>query len=153
MTLPARVSLVTLGVADLERAIAFYAALGWERVGEEADVAFFRTAGPVLALWSTDRLAEDAHIEGTRGAFDGVALAINVESEAAVDDGLAAVVAAGATLLKPAERVFWGGYSGYFADPDGHAWEVAYNPGWPLDERGLPELSSPPGDTEPATRT
>jgi catechol 2,3-dioxygenase-like lactoylglutathione lyase family enzyme len=140
MGLPARVTLVTLGVADLPRAIAFYEALGWERVGDEPDVAFFRTAGPVLALWSTDNLAEDARIAGARGSFDGVALAINLESEVAVDDGLATAVAAGATLLKPAERVFWGGYSGYFADPDGHAWEVAYNPGWPLDERGLPQL-------------
>jgi catechol 2,3-dioxygenase-like lactoylglutathione lyase family enzyme len=141
MSLPARVTLVTLGVTDLARAIAFYEGLGWERVGDEEEVAFFRTAGPVLALWSTANLAEDARVDGTRGAFDGVALAVNVESEAAVDDGLAAAVAAGAALLKPAERVFWGGYSGYFSDPDGHVWEVAYNPGWPLDDRGLPKLS------------
>jgi len=141
VSLPPRVSLVTLGVEDLARAIAFYTALGWERVGEEDAVAFFRTAGPVLALWSTESLADDAQVDGTRGPFDGIALAINVESEAAVDEGLAVAVAAGATLLKVAERVFWGGYSGYFADPDGHAWEVAYNPGWSLDERGLPQLS------------
>ncbi|HEY7105488.1 MAG TPA: VOC family protein [Acidimicrobiia bacterium] len=140
MSLPARVTLVTLGVADLERAIAFYAALGWERVGDDEGVAFFRTAGPVLALWPTEHLADDAHVDGTRGAFDGVALAVNVDSEAAVDGGLAAAVAAGGALLKPAERVFWGGYSGYFGDPDGHVWEVAYNPGWSLDERGLVRL-------------
>jgi catechol 2,3-dioxygenase-like lactoylglutathione lyase family enzyme len=140
MSLPARVTLVTLGVADLDRAIAFYVALGWERVGDDEGVAFFGTAGPVLALWSTENLADDAHVDGTRGAFDGVALAVNVDSEAAVDDGLAAAVAAGGTLLKPAERVFWGGYSGYFGDPDGHVWEVAHNPGWTLDDRGLVQL-------------
>jgi uncharacterized protein len=143
VTLPARVNLVTLGTRDLPRAVAFYTALGW-RVSEnwaEEDVAFFHTAGPVLAVWATDNLARDARIDGERGGFDGVALAINVESDDAVDAGLAAAVAAGATLLKPAERAEWGGYSGYFADPDGHAWEVAHNPGWSLDERGLVQLS------------
>jgi uncharacterized protein len=142
VTLPPRVNLVTLGTADLPRAVAFYTALGW-RVSENwatEDVAFFSTAGPVLAVWSTDNLARDAHIDGQRGSFDGVALAINLESEDAVDAGLEAAIAAGATLLKPGTRAEWGGYSGYFADPDGHAWEVAYNPGWTLDERGLVQL-------------
>jgi len=142
VTLPARVNLVTLGTTDLPRAVAFYSSLGW-RVSEnwaDEDVAFFYTAGPVLAVWATDNLARDAHIDGARGGFDGVTLSINLESPAAVDAGLAAAVAAGARLLKPATRAEWGGYSGYFADPDGHAWEVAHNPGWPLDERGLVEL-------------
>ena len=142
MTLPARVNLVTLGTTNLSRAVAFYTALGW-RVSEnwaDEDVAFFSTAGPVLAVWAADDLARDAHIDGERGSFDGVALAINVESDDAVDFGLEAAVAAGATLLKPATRAEWGGYSGYFADPDGHAWEVAHTPGWTLDERGLVQL-------------
>ncbi len=142
MTLPARVNLITLGVADLRHAVAFYEALGWRTSSSSVDgeVAFFHTEGPVLALWATTELARDANITAERGGFDGVGLSINLESPEAVDTGLGAAVAAGATLLKAGTRADWGGYSGYFADPDGHTWEVAYNPGWPLDERGLIEL-------------
>lgn len=142
MTLPARVNLVTLGVTDLRRAVAFYEALGWRKSDASVDgeVAFFHTEGPVLALWGTEELARDANVTAERGGFDGVAFSINLGSPGDVDAGLAAAVEAGATLLKAPTEADWGGYSGYFADPDGHAWEVAYNPGWPLDDRGLIEL-------------
>jgi catechol 2,3-dioxygenase-like lactoylglutathione lyase family enzyme len=138
--IPPRVSLVTLGVSDLERSGAFYGRLGWERVGDDDGVIFYRMAGAHLALWPLESLADDARVPADRSGFAGVSLAINLADEAEVDAALAVAAAAGATILKPAERVFWGGYSGYFADPDGFVWEVAYNPGWPLDEHGLPQL-------------
>ena len=97
----------------------------------------------VLALWGRAKLAEDAGIEDTKPGFSGVSLAHNARSEADVDAVLAEAVAAGGHLVHAARKVFWGGYSGYFADPDGHLWEVAYNPGWPLDTRGLIELPPP----------
>jgi len=137
---PARISLVTLGVSDLARAGAFYDRLGWERVGDPEGVIFYRMAGAHLALWPLESLAEDARVDADRTGFPGVSTAVNLAHEAAVDAALAIAAAAGATILKPAERVVWGGYSGYFADPGGHVWEVAYNPGWPLDDRGLPQL-------------
>ncbi|MGZ6899203.1 MAG: VOC family protein [Acidimicrobiia bacterium] len=140
MSVPGRVSLVTLGVSDLARSRAFYDALGWERVGDDEGVAFYRTAGAIVALFPLSDLAADAHVSPERSGFAGFSLAINVADDAGVDAALAAAAGAGATILKPAERVFWGGYSGYFADTDGFAWEVAHNPGWPLDERGLPQL-------------
>lgn len=143
MSLPARVSLVTLGVRDVRAATSFYEALGFERssASVEGAVTFFRTPGIVLAVWSRDELAADAHQSpGGSGGFAGVALAVNVESREAVDAALATARAAGASIPKPAQPTDWGGYSGYFADPDGHLWEVAHNPGWPLDERGLPQL-------------
>jgi len=138
MTLPPRINLVTLGVADLEASSAFYERLGWRRGarGGEAEVRFFALSGLVLALFSRQALADDAKVPNTPPGFGGIALAINLPSEAAVDDGLAAAAAAGARILKPAERTSWGGYSGYFADPDGHPWEVAYNPGFPLNADG-----------------
>lgn len=142
MGAPARVSLVTLGVADVARSTAFYEALGWPLSSSSVpgQVSFFRTAGGLLALFGADELAADAHLPSSDPpAFRGVTLAINCAHEAEVDATLAEALAVGATLLKPAERVFWGGYSGYFADPDGHAWEVAHNPGWPIgdDERPI----------------
>ena len=138
MTVPARISLVTLGVADLGRATAFYEALGWRRSSaSNEEVSFFATADGVLALYPFTALAADAGVEaGARPATGGVALAINVETEEAVDGVLADVVAAGATVTKRATRAAWGGYTGTFADPDGHLWEVAHNPGFALDERG-----------------
>ena len=142
MTVPARTSLVTLGVADVERAAAFYERLGWARSSASVagEVAFFPTSGAVVALWSAASLAADAHLPVEPPApFRGVALAINVESAEEVDRVLAVATGAGATLLKPGTRADWGGYSGYFADPDGNAWEVAHNPGWPL-ENGVPRL-------------
>ena len=145
MTIPARINLVTLGVADVEAAAAFYERLGWHRSSGSVPgvVAFFDLNGVVLGLFGAADLAADARVApGPAGAFRGQSLAINLPSEAEVDTALAAAEAAGATLLKPAERADWGGWSGYFADPDGHAWEVAYNAGFPLDDSGrvlLPE--------------
>ncbi len=131
-----RVSLVTLGVADLARSLRFYEALGWKRSNKDEGVAFFQTPGGVFALWSRGALAEDAGLTDSGAAFSGMALAYNARSKAEVDAVLAEAEAAGATILKPAEDVFWGGYSGYFADPDGHPWEVAWNPGWTIEADG-----------------
>jgi len=140
---PPRVSLVTLGVADVARATAFYEALGWalSSASVPGEVSFFSTAGGLLALWGTADLAEDAGLPpGQPGGFRGVSLAINVETEAAVDEALVAAVAAGGELIRPARTIEWGGYNGYFTDPDGHVWEVAYNPGWPIGDDGRPRL-------------
>ncbi|HEU0131463.1 MAG TPA: VOC family protein [Mycobacteriales bacterium] len=140
MTIPPYVSLVTLGVADVEAAAAFYERLGWRRSSASVpgDVAFFALNSLALALYGNADLAADAALpaDGPPPAFRGFALAINVADEAETDRVLAAAVEAGATLLKPATRAEWGGYSGYFADPDGNAWEVAVNPGWPLGDDG-----------------
>jgi hypothetical protein len=132
------ISLVTLGVSDIARARAFYERFGFKASSAENDsVAFFAAGGVVLALFGHDALAEDAHIEGGKPPeFRGVSLAHNVRSKEAVDAVIGQAVAAGARLVKAAENVFWGGYSGYFSDPDGHLWEVAYNPFFPLDEQG-----------------
>ncbi len=135
-----RVSVITLGVADLERSCSFYAALGWQRGNKDEGVVFFQIPGAVFALWSRAALAEEARLTDTGAAFGGIALAYNARSKEEVDAVLAEAKAAGATLLKPAEEVFWGGYSGYFADPDGHPWEVAWNPGWSLDAEGRVSL-------------
>jgi uncharacterized protein len=136
-----RVSLITLGVADLDRARRFYEALGWRRGNRDEGVVFFQIPGAVFALWSRAALAADARVTDTGASFGGIVLAYNARSKAEVDAVLAEAFAAGATILKPAEEVFWGGYSGYFADPDGHVWEVAWNPGWSLDEMGRVSLS------------
>lgn len=138
MTVPARISIVTLGVHDLSRSIGFYEALGWERSSASNDeICWFHTADSALGLFPREQLAEDARLPAEpRARFGGITLAINVENESAVDEALAAAEAAGGTILKPAERPDWGGYSGYFADPDGHPWEVAYNPFFELDEQG-----------------
>ena len=138
---PARISLVTLGVSDLDRSRAFYDSLGFPRVGETEGVAFYRTGGAILSLFPVESLAEDAHVSSERSGFRAMSLAINLASEAEVDAAFAHVASLGAVILKPAEHVFWGGYSGYFADPDGHMWELAFNPHWPLDDQGLPKLA------------
>ena len=144
MAVPARISLVTLGVADVAAATSFYEALGWVRspASVEGEVSFFRTAGAILALWGGPDLAADAGITtGPRsGEFRGVALAVNCADRAEVDEAIATAVAAGGKLRKPATATDWGGYSGYVADPDGHLIEIAHNPGWPLDDDGLPIL-------------
>ena len=141
MGVAARVSVVTLGVADVPRARSFYQALGWPLSGAPEDgVAFFKTAGSRLALYSREALAEEAGRTPAPPGASGVVLAINLESRELVDEALAAAEEAGGTLLRPAQERFWGGYSGYFADPDGHAWEVAHNPFWALAADGLPEL-------------
>ena len=138
MSVPARLSIVTLGVDDLERSKTFYEALGWEVAGSVGDeICWFRAAGSYLGLFGREALATDAGLRSEpRADFGGITLAINVESEEAVTSAFAAAVIAGARILKPATRTDWGGYSGYFADPDGHPWEVAYNPTFPIGEDG-----------------
>jgi len=131
-----RISLITLGVDDLARARRFYEeGLGWQPKDAPEGVVFYQLPGIALALFGRADLAEDAH-HAVDGRFSGISIAINQRSEADVDAVLAQAVAAGATILKPAERVFWGGYSGYFADPDGHVWEVALNPQWTINDDG-----------------
>ena len=138
--LPARLSIVTLGVADLARSIAFYEARGWEPRSSSVPgvIAWFGLGGTYLGLFPRADLALDAGIAdpGPVTRFGGVTLAINVESDAAVEAALATTEAAGATILKPAEMAIFGGLSGYFADPDGPPWEVAHNPDFPLDADG-----------------
>ena len=142
--LPQRLTMVTLGVSDVRASRAFYESLGFRSANFDSDsVAFFDMNGVVLGLYGEKELAEDATVSGDRQGFRGVALALNLESEAAVNKALAHATANGAELKKPAEKVFWGGYSGYFADPDGHLWEVAYNPGFALDENGHMQLPPP----------
>ena len=141
-----RLSLVTLGVADIARARAFYEALGFKASNaSQESVTFFDAGGVVLGLFGRSALAEDAKVSDSQPGFSGVALAHNARSEADVDAVLREAVAAGAKLLKPGQKVFWGGYAGYFADPDGHLWEVAYNPFFPLDAAGRIELRPPAG--------
>ena len=132
-----RFSLVTLGVSDLARSRAFYEqGLGWTRANPQDEVAFYQLPGVILALWSRAELAADAGITDTGATFGGIALAINTRSRDEVDDILAAAVTAGGSVLRVAEETPWGGYNGYFADVDGHAWEAAHNPAWHLDEAG-----------------
>jgi catechol 2,3-dioxygenase-like lactoylglutathione lyase family enzyme len=130
-----RLSLVTLGVSDLERARAFYEALGWTAGDPAADVVFFQAGGMVLALWNRDRLAKDSGVQDG-GGWGGVTLAHNVRSPEEVDAVIAQAQEAGATIARAGAPTFWGGYSGVFVDPDGHPWEVAHNPYWPLTEDG-----------------
>ena len=137
MAVPARISIVTLGVEDVGRSARFYEALGWQRCSSSMDdIAWFRTAETYLGIFGWHDLAEDAQlIEPTRGSFGGISLAINVETAEMVDAALDEAVAAGATLLKPGTDLPFG-YGGYFADPDGHAWEVCYNPSFPIGPDG-----------------
>ena len=137
MTIPARLSIVTLGVADVARAEAFYRQLGWERCASSMiEIAWFRTADTYLGLFGLTDLAEDARVEdATRRGFGGITLAINVESREMVDASLNAAEAAGGTIMKPGTDLPFG-YGGYFADPDGYPWEVCYNPGFPIGEDG-----------------
>jgi uncharacterized protein len=135
-----RISLITLGVADVARARAFYEALGWRRGGPDLEeVAFFQCGGMVLGLWSRTALAADSMRED-RGGWGGVTLAHNVRSPEEVDAVIAEAVAAGATIGRLGAPTDWGGYSGVFHDPDGHPWEVAHNPGWPLADDGSVRL-------------
>ena len=135
-----RVSLVTLGVADLARARTFYEVLGWTTgAAPDDDVVFFQAGGMVLALWSRERLAEDSGVEDS-GGWGGVTLAHNVDGPEAVDRVIEEARAGGATITREPAATFWGGYSGAFADPDGHPWEVAHNPHWTLAEDGSVRL-------------
>jgi catechol 2,3-dioxygenase-like lactoylglutathione lyase family enzyme len=132
-----RLSLVTLGVADIARAVGFYAALGWEPDNDwrAQGVAFFQCGGMAVALWDREQLAGDSTVSDP-GGWGGVTLAYNVRSPEEVDAVIAEAEAAGATSGRPGAETFWGGYSGVFVDPDGHPWEVAHNPHWTLDPDG-----------------
>ena len=143
-----RISLVTLGVDDLDRSQAFYEALGWSGQRVEGTV-FFQAGGSGVVLWGRDQLADDAGVAATvdtaNGQFGGIALAHNVRSSGEVDEILATAEAAGAVITAPAATTFYGGYAGYFTDPDGHAWEIAHNPGFTLDDDGnliLPDFGA-----------
>lgn len=131
-----RLSLVTLGVADLARARSFYEALGWKsRAQPDDDVVFFQAGGTILALWGRAELAADSGVQDP-GGWGGVTLAHNVRSPAEVDQVIAEAESAGATIVRHGAPTFWGGYSGVFLDPEGHPWEVAHNPHWTLREDG-----------------
>ncbi|PYC74043.1 glyoxalase [Streptomyces tateyamensis] len=140
--MPARISIVTLGVADLDVSSAFYAALGWQRsTASSPEIVWFRTADSALGLFPADELAADAGLPpGGEPAFRGVTLAVNLESPQAVDAALAVAVAAGGGIVKPPAATEWGGYSGYFQDPDGHLWELAHNPFFAFTEQGQLDL-------------
>ncbi len=137
-----RLSLVTLGVRDLERARRFYEALGWKSgAAPDDDVVFFQAGCMIVALWGREQLAEDTVVEDS-GGWGGITLAYNARSPAEVDAVLAEAEAAGAKLARPGAETFWGGYSGLFVDPEGHPWEVAHNPHWTLEEDGAVRLSA-----------
>lgn len=136
-----RLTLITLGVRDLERSTAFFERLGWRRSMRGAEgVAFFQCGGMAVGLYPREALAADAGVSAEGAGFEGIALAHNTRTRDEVDAVLAEVAAAGAEIVKPAEEAFWGGYSGYFRDLDGHLWEVAWNPGFALDETGAVTL-------------
>lgn len=136
-----RLSVVTLGVADLARSRRFYEeGLGWRRGNESDEVVFYQIGGAVLALFPRRALAEDAHLAAEGSGFGGITLAYNARDREEVDAVLAEAAAAGAKILKPAQDVGWGGYAGYFADPDGYPWEVAWNPHWTLSKDGSVKL-------------
>ena len=137
-----RLSLVTLGVADLARARAFYEALGWvSGAAPDDDVVFFQTGGMIVALWGRKQLAEDTVVEDS-GGWGGVTLAYNARSPADVDVVLDEARHAGARIAREGAGTFWGGYSGVFVDPDGHPWEVAHNPHWTIEDDGSVLLAS-----------
>jgi len=135
-----RVSLVTLGYTDFERARRFYAALGWTGESPDGEVVFIQAGGMVVGLWDRAKLAEDSAVVDT-GGWGGISLAHNVRSPEEVDAVLAEAEAAGATIGRPGAATEWGGYSGLFLDPDGHAWEIAHNPGWTIADDGSISLT------------
>jgi predicted lactoylglutathione lyase len=132
-----RLSLITLGVADVRASRAFYERMGWKASSAGGDdVAFFQLGGVVLSVYGREHLARDAGLPPEGSGFGGIALAHNVRSKGEVDALLTEAEKAGGRVISKAEDKFWGGYSGYFADPDGHPWEVAWNPGFTLTEDG-----------------
>ncbi len=138
-----RVSLVTLAVRDVERSTAFYQALGWHlsSASVAGDVSFFNTEGGLLAIWGHQALADDADLPaGPVPAYRGASYAVNLESRELVDELLRLATAAGGMVARAAQETEWGGYNGYFLDPDGHLWEVALNPGWPIGPDGRSQL-------------
>ncbi|WP_411824534.1 VOC family protein [Leptospira sp. 'Mane'] len=137
-----KLNLITLGVSDLQRSLQFYEqGLGWKKSSaSQESVAFFQLNGLVLSLFSRESLAEDAHLSPEGTGFPGITIAYNASSEKEVDEVIEKVRSLGAKILKTPQKVFWGGYSAYFADPDGHIFEVAHNPFFPLNEKGEVEL-------------
>jgi predicted lactoylglutathione lyase len=141
---PQRVSLITLGVGDLSRSRAFYAALGWTPVSSPPEIAFYQMDGMALGLFGLDDLAKDQGRADAALGTGAITLAQNFPDRDGVDQAWKTAIGAGAKPLKTPEQVFWGGYSGYYADPDGHVWELAHNPFWPMDDKGritLPDRS------------
>lgn len=137
-----RLSLITLGVDDLELSRTFYRNLGWkEGPGSSEEVAFFQMNGMIIGLWDRKSLAKDSAVKD-KGGWGGVTLAYNTRSESQVDAILEEAQFAGATIGRPADKTFWGGYSGVFIDPDGHPWEVAYNPDWAINDSGETRLDT-----------
>ena len=136
-----RLSLVTLGVSNLQRAREFYEALGWTTgAAPDDDVVFFQAGGMIVALWDRARLAEDSGVEDG-GGWGGVTFAYNVRSPAEVDEVIEEARAAGAQIPRAGAETFWGGYSGVFVDPEGHPWEVAHNPHWTVADDGTVRLA------------
>jgi predicted lactoylglutathione lyase len=134
-----RVSLITLGVADLARARSFYEGLGWQVGADPEAVVFFQAGGMIVGLWSREQLAADSGVEDG-GGWGGVTLAYNARSPADVDEVIEQARAAGGQIAREPGATFWGGYSGMFVDPDGHPWEVAHNPSWTLADDGSVSL-------------
>jgi hypothetical protein len=131
-----RISLITLGISDLDRAKSFYEALGWKTgAAPEDDVAFFQAGGMVFALWDRGKLAEDSAVTDG-GGWGGITVAYNTRSRDEVDQVIEEARKAGATIGREPAETFWGGYSGIFIDPDGHPWEVAHHPGWTIEADG-----------------
>jgi len=139
-----RVTLITLGVRDLARSRRFYTDLGWTPTWENDDVVFFQAGRQAIAIWSRAALAADAGVDDDDAAFTAVALAQNARSMREVDAIVAKAASAGAEVTRAPADTFYGGYAGYVRDPDGHLWEIAWNPGFPLDEHG--GITIPPGD-------
>jgi hypothetical protein len=141
--LPPNFVILTLGVADLDRSIAFYGGLGWQQRGDRSDgIVWFRTSGSWVGLWPLADLAADVGAPSAEvvPGFRGSTYAVNLPSEEAVDAGFATVRALGGRVVKEPVKLEWGGYSGYFADPDGHLWELCFNPLFPLDAEGRIEI-------------
>jgi uncharacterized protein len=134
-----RVTVITLGYRDFQRARDFYTAMGWSVDWTDDDVMFFQAGPMIFSLWDRAKLAEDSVVEDS-GGWGGVTLSYNVGSPEEVDQVLAQAKAAGATVPRPGGKTFWGGYSGIFVDTEGHPWEVAHNPSWTLGEDGSVSL-------------
>jgi uncharacterized protein len=135
-----RFTIVTLGTHNLAASTSFFQSLGWRASGSYENVTFFQCGGVALALYPTDELTQDAGVASEGESFGGFTIAYNTRSKQEVDDVLHEVEAAGGRIIKPAAEAFWGGYSGYFRDLDGHLWEVAWNPGFVLDSQGAVKL-------------
>jgi uncharacterized glyoxalase superfamily protein PhnB len=141
---PQQLSLVTLGVADVAESRAFSESLGMRAAAfDRPNVAFFDMNGVILSLFGRQALADDAGVDRAGTGFRATSLTMNLDSEAAVDAAFAEVEVKGGRIVRSAQTVFWGGYAGYFVDPDGHVWEAAYNAFWPLDENSRPQLPAP----------